>query len=273
MKTAGEKIINEMNSTNLKPGQVALCWLGQHSFVVKFGKTVIYIDPYLSPDKARTFPPPIKADELTNADIVIGSHDHADHIDRRVWPTIAAKSPSAIFILPKAVKDSVRKETCIPENRLKGINGFETVKVGGVSISAIPAAHEFLDYDEKTGLYPYLGYVFEGDGVTLYHSGDCCMYEGIHEKLRKWKLDICMLPINGRDAERLARNCVGNMTYQEAADLAGSINPSLTIPAHYDMFEGNSADPALFIKYMKVKYPGLKTSLMKHGKILIYNSF
>jgi L-ascorbate 6-phosphate lactonase len=265
-----QPIIKEINSLELKNGQAALCWLGQHSFVLKLGKTVVYIDPYLSPNSKRLFPPPITAEELTNADIITGSHDHIDHIDRPVWPTIAAKSPNALFILPKAVRDSVRKETGIPENRIKGINYGETVRIGDISISAIPAAHEFLDCNEKTGFYPYLGYIFQGNGVTLYHSGDCCIYEGIHAKLRKWKINISILPINGRDAERYARKCIGNMTYQEAADLAGSIKPSLTIPAHYDMFKGNSADPKLFVDYMKVKYPDLKTMLLEHGKTFIY---
>ncbi|HBC87030.1 MAG TPA: MBL fold metallo-hydrolase [Lentisphaeria bacterium] len=271
MQSTGQKIVSELNSINLKVGQAALCWLGQHSFALKLGKTIVYIDPYLSPSSHRLFAPPVPAEELTNADIITGSHDHTDHIDRKVWPTLAAKSPNAVFVLPKTVKDSVQKETGIPENRLKGMNDGETIKIKDVTISAIPAAHEFLDYDEKTGLYPHLGFIFEGNGVTLYHSGDCCIYEGIQAKLRKWKIDIAMLPINGRDAERYARNCIGNMTYQEAADLAGTIKPSLTIPAHYDMFKGNSVDPQLFIDYMKVKYPTLKTMLMEHGKVIIYN--
>ena len=48
------------------------------------------------------------------------------------------------------------------------------------------------------------------------------------------------------------------MTYQEAADLAGALQPKLTIPTHYDMFAMNSLDPKLFFDYMKVKYPQLK---------------
>ncbi len=74
-----------------------------------------------------------------------------------------------------------------------------------------------------------------------------------------------MLPINGRDAKRLSSGCIGNMTYQEAADLAGALGPRLTIPAHYDMFAENSEDPALFDNYMRVKYPALKVCVCEHG--------
>ena len=77
------------------------------------------------------------------------------------------------------------------------------------------------------------------------------------------------LPINGRDAKRLAAGCIGNMTYQEAADLAGALQPRLTIPTHFEMFAMNSVDPALFIDYMRVKYPNLKTHLPVHGEEII----
>ena len=53
------------------------------------------------------------------------------------------------------------------------------------------------------------------------------------------------------DAERLAVGCVCNMTYQEAVDLAGAVDPRLTIPTHFDMFENNSEDPQLFLDYLR----------------------
>ena len=65
-----------------------------------------------------------------------------------------------------------------------------------------------------------------------------------------------LLPINGRDAERYRNNCIGNMTYQEAADLAGEVGPRIVIPGHWDMFADNSADPKAFADYLNVKYKG-----------------
>ena len=41
------------------------------------------------------------------------------------------------------------------------------------------------------------------------------------------------------DAKRYRQNCIGNMTYQEAADLAGEIDPQMVIPGHWDMFADN----------------------------------
>ncbi|MBR4124638.1 MAG: hypothetical protein IKR13_00405, partial [Victivallales bacterium] len=81
-----------------------------------------------------------------------------------------------------------------------------------------------------------------------------------------------LLPINGRDAWRLTHDCIGNMTYQEAADLAGLLTPRLTVPAHYDMFPNNQEDPWLFTEYMRVKYPRLATRIAKPGEICLISN-
>ena len=251
-------IIARFNSLHLKQGEFAVCHLGQHSFILKLGGTVIYIDPYLTRTRKRLIAPFLLPEDITNADIITGSHNHGDHIDLPAWPRIAASSSDACFVLPETVRKSVVRDTGIAGKRVFGLNDGGSIELKGVKISAIAAAHEFLNYDPATGLYPYLGLIFEGNGVTVYHAGDCCIYEGLQTKLRKWSIDLAMLPINGRDAKRLKNNCIGNMTYQEAADLAGALQPGLTIPAHYDMFAINAIDPKLFLDYMKIKYPHLK---------------
>ena len=64
-----------------------------------------------------------------------------------------------------------------------------------------------------------------------------------------------LLPINGRDGVRYRSNCIGNMTFQEAADLAGEVGTVLVIPGHFDMFAHNGEDPAKFEDYLAAKYP------------------
>ncbi|CUX57545.1 hypothetical protein BN3590_02275 [Clostridium sp. C105KSO15] len=61
-----------------------------------------------------------------------------------------------------------------------------------------------------------MGCVLEGDGCSLYHSGDTCVYEGMYGKLRKFgKLDVMFLPINGRNGRGYRENIIGNMTFQD----------------------------------------------------------
>ncbi len=260
------KLIQEINAARVTPGHCAVWWLGQHGFAVKLGRTVCYIDAYLEPHPERTVPPLLLPEEVTNADLVLGSHDHSDHIDRWAWPGIAMASPKARFVVPELLKKKAARELGIPEERFLGVDLGLSARFAGVKVSGVPAAHELLERDRRTGLHPNLGFVVQGNGITLYHAGDTCMYEGIHAILRQWKFDAVFLPINGRDAARLRANCIGNMTYQEAADLAGAIRPRFTVPTHFEMFASNSADPSLFADYVGVKYPRLAVRIPEHGR-------
>ena len=261
----GPALVADIDSCSPPAGQVAFWWLGQHSVAVKFGGAVVYFDPYLSPNPRRNVPPLLRPEEIRHAAVVLGTHDHADHIDRPSLPALLAASPQASLLVPGLVKDALCREACLPADRVVGMDAGRTVEIGGVRVSAVAAAHEFLDRDPETGRFPYLGYVVQGNGVTVYHAGDTCIYPGMHEELAPFDLDLAFLPINGRDAARYARHCIGNMTYQEAVDLAGFLRPRLTVPMHFDMFPGNTADPEPFRAYLDVKYPDLKCCVPQHG--------
>ncbi len=233
-----------------------LKWLGQMGLMIKSGNTTMCIDYYATQDGSRQTPPPFPAEELRNVDIFAGTHDHLDHIDHEAWKIWAKNIPDAKFVFPVMHRDSVLADGIAPENAM-GINAGDTLQIGSITIHAIPAAHEFLDRDTDTGYYPYLQYIIETEGVRIHHAGDTVRYEGMLPAIKAFgKIDVELLPINGRDARRYSNNCIGNMTYQEAADLAGEVGPGIVIPGHWDMFADNSADPQAFADYIEVKYKG-----------------
>jgi L-ascorbate 6-phosphate lactonase len=253
----GQALLDDIASAETEPGQVAFWWLGQHSFILKGGETVVYIDPYLSPHGSRQTPPPLRPEEVTNADLVLGTHDHLDHIDPGTLPGIAAASPGARFIVPRTAAERVR-ELGIAAERLLPLTEGETAEWRGVRVTGTRSKHE--RFDEVPGVgFPFLGYILELNGATLYHAGDTIVYEGLVTTLQRHAPSVAFLPINGRDAERLSSGCIGNMTYQEAVDLAGDVGVRWAIPTHYDMFLGNQEDPAKFVRYLQVKFPDIRT--------------
>ncbi len=266
----GKHLIRDIDTCEVPAGQLAIWWLGQHGFAIKAGQNVVYIDPFLTPMARRQVPPLLAPTDVTNATLICGTHDHADHIDREAWPALAKASPDARFVVPDLLRGGLARDTGIPVDRFIGLDDGQSRTVSGIEVCGIAAAHEFLDRDPASGRYPHLGYVIHANGCRVYHAGDCCIYEGLQTKLRRWPMDVVLLPINGRDAVRLAAGCIGNMTYQEAADLAGALQPGLTVPAHYEMFANNSQDPAAFINYMKVKYPRLATAVLGHAERFVY---
>jgi L-ascorbate 6-phosphate lactonase len=269
----GLELIEEVDRCDLEKENIAIWWLGQMGYIVKLGEVVIYIDAFLSDYPGRNVPPLIKPTEVINADFIFGSHDHIDHIDREVWHQISLSSPKAKFVVPKLLVSGLSDDLKIPKERFIGLDDGISIIAGGLKIAAVASAHEFLDQDAITGSYPYLGFIIEGNGCVLYHSGDTCIYEGLLSKLNKWdKIDVMFIPINGRDAKKYRANIIGNMTYQEAVDLAGFVKPKLVVPGHYEMFSSNTEDPSLFIDYLEAKYSGVHYWVGNHGEKVLLNT-
>ena len=262
-----ERLIAEISSTELVHGKAAFWWLGQLSFVVKVGSTVIYLDPYLAENPARRTPPLLRPEEVTNASLCTGSHDHSDHIDPEALPGIAEASPGCKFVVPNPHVDRVTALGCHPESVI-GLRPDETAVVAGVKVTAVKAKHE--TFGETDLGFPHLGYILEGADVCFYHAGDTLVYEGLVTTLSQYALDAMFLPINGRDARRFRSGCLGNMTYQEAVDLAGDVQPHLVVPAHYDMFANNAADPEEFADYLDARYPGLPCWIGPPGRKVVF---
>lgn len=231
----------------------AFWWLGQHSFIVKLDKTILLIDPFLAEMDGRNVPPLFAPEDATSVQLVCCTHDHLDHI----CPTAVsglAKATSATFIAPRACEKRML-ELGVPASRLVLLDDGEEISVHNLKVNAIKASHEFFDKTPE-GFFPYLGYVLESSGKTIYHAGDTVWWEGLQARLSKWSYDVALVPINGRDAKRYKEGIIGNFTYQEAADLLGGLEVKLSVPDHYDMFDANLGDPQAFVDYVNVKYPG-----------------
>ena len=260
MKT-GRALMDEVLNTHPAPGEVCFWWLGQMGYLIRLGEVTLMIDAFLDADRSERLQPALIAPEdMRGIDYVMGTHDHDDHIDRKVWRVIAKVLPETKFIVPSVFVDDLSADLGVTRERLIGISeGKYAFEADGLKIEGIAAAHETLDRDPQTGEYPYTGYIITGNGVKLYHSGDCVVYDGLEGKLlSKGPFDVAFLPINGRDGKRYRAGCIGNMTFQEAVCLVCAITPALSVPAHYDMFPGNTADPIDFTDYLEAKDPSLR---------------
>jgi L-ascorbate metabolism protein UlaG (beta-lactamase superfamily) len=107
--------------------------------------------------------------------------------------------------------------------------------------------------------------VVEWAALTFYHSGDTVLHDGLVPALRRFKIDLAFLPINGDRPERgVARNLNG----KEAARLAHDAGVRQVIPCHYDLFEFNTAPPDEFIAECRGR--GLPCQMLHPGKGLSF---
>jgi L-ascorbate metabolism protein UlaG (beta-lactamase superfamily) len=229
-------------------------WLGQSGFLVSDGKLHALLDPYLSESLtvkyANTDKPHVRMvrrvvdpRRLGFVSVVSSSHNHTDHLDADTIRPLKEVNPGLKIIVPEANRRFVSMRLGVSPDSLIGVDDGQTVVHDGWDFVGIPAAHEAIDRDEH-GRCLYLGLIIKVGAHVVYHSGDTVLYEGLVDNLRRFSIDIALLPINGRAPER---RVAGNLTGAEAARLAKGIGAKLVIPCHYDMFEFNTASPDGFV--------------------------
>lgn len=245
MSAIASPLLEDLARYDLPASAVVLSWFGQASMALRLGGATVLVDPFLSAHPERLIPPPFPAAEAHGVDLVLITHDHLDHLDEEALPAIAAASPASEVVVPEAIVGRV-SELGIPEARVLGLEADGSVQHGAITVAAVPACHGETMADAYR-LGPFLGYVVGAGGVRVYHAGDTILFDGLVERLRELRIDLALLPINGRDDEREAQGIVGNMDAHEAARLASDIDADAVVPMHWDMFAGNPGDPAAFV--------------------------
>ena len=232
-----------------------LWWLGQSGFLIQWQGRHLLLDPYLSDSLTKKYAvtdkPHVRLTErvvaperLNFIDVATSSHNHTDHLDADTLKPLLQANPQLKLVIPEANRHFVADRLSVATARPIGLDAGQSACVAGFKINAVPSAHETVEKD-SLGRCQFLGYVIEFGPWALYHSGDTLRYEGMADWLRQWRIDVALLPINGRAPER---RVAGNLDGAEAAALARDIGARLVIPCHYDMFEFNTATPEAFTR-------------------------
>jgi L-ascorbate metabolism protein UlaG (beta-lactamase superfamily) len=179
--------------------------------------------------------------------MITSSHNHTDHFDPATLMPILVNDPGPVLVVPAANRDiSVeRLEPFVPRlsSRLRFLDDGTSLTIGDIVVHGIASAHNTLERDEN-GHCRFLGYVIRWGSFTLYHSGDTLLHDQLIPSLRRFEIDLALLPINGNKPER---RVAGNLDGPQAAKLAHDIGARCVIPCHYDMFEFNTASPDEFV--------------------------
>lgn len=264
-------------SATIAEDQLALFYIGQAGFIIKFGGKYLMIDGYLSdiadipsdPRFIRKYPPPIKAEELDFLDYVICTHDHIDHTDPVTLAALGKVNAKAKIIAPAAAVSTVVKAGIAPHRVIAAETGKALALSENITALPIPAAHEELHRDGQ-GNYCELGFKLLLGDISLYHSGDCCIYDGLTERVGQ--ADMALLPVNGRDPiRRYKENILGNFHPAEAAMIAEAVGARLFVPMHFDLYEGNGLPAAEVVSAIERTAPTLCSHIFRPGEGYLFS--
>jgi len=250
----GANFLADVAAANLEAPDFHLWWLGQSGFLVQWRNQHLLNDPYLSDSLTKKYAATdkphvrmtervVEPEELDFIDVVSSSHNHTDHLDPDTLQPLLRVNPAVKLVIPEANRRLVAERLAIDPACPFGVDDGSTVTVAGFEFIGVAAAHEQVERDDL-GRSRFLGYMIRFGRWALYHSGDTVRYDGMIERLRRWKIDVALLPINGRAAER---RVPGNLNGREAAVMAKEMGARLVIPCHYEMFEFNTASPDEFV--------------------------
>jgi len=194
-----------------------ITWLGHSAVIIKGTKTVI-IDPFLTGNPVASTTP----DEITEADVVVVTHDHGDHkgdafdICKKTGATLVSVHEVAV----QAEAEDIPTE---------GMNIGGTIESNGVLIHMVNATHS-AESGDPTGV------VIELDGKKIYHAGDTGLTYDMKLVGEFFHPDLSFLPIGDRYT----------MGIGSAAKAVEFTQTKRVVPVHYDTFPFVSANPEEF---------------------------
>ncbi len=202
---------------------------------------IILIDPFLDGNPTSV----VKSKDV-NADYIILTHAHGDHIGDSF--SIAKRCDSLFICVNELANYCSNKGFKAHNMHIGGAHNFD---FGRVKFTI--AHHGSMTPDNQYAGEPS-GVVLSIDGKNIYHTGDTGLFYDMKLIGEMNSLDYMLLPIGDNFT-------MGITDAVKAVELA---NPKVAIPMHYNTFDVIKSDPNEFKK--KVESIGKKCIVMNFGQ-------
>jgi L-ascorbate metabolism protein UlaG (beta-lactamase superfamily) len=213
----------------LEPGRICITWIGHASFLVQTPEHSLLIDPnwakWLKVVK-RIKQPGMEIHDLPAIDLVLVTHAHFDHLDRKTLRTIASKQA---VVVPEHVGSLVHG---LGFEDIHELSHWQSFSLGDLKVTLTPARHwgARVLHDTHRG---FGGFHIEYAGRSVFHCGDSAYFDGFREIGERLPVEIALLPIGAYDAP--TKRDV-HMNPEEAIDAFLQLKAKTLVPMHFGTF-------------------------------------
>lgn len=200
-------------------------WWGHATATVTDSGVRVLTDPFLGRRlghlrRRRGVPPP---PTVRDADVVVVSHLHCDHLH---LPSLAAIAATVPVVVPRGAPAAVSGLRRLKGRELVEVEPGGCVRVGAVTIRAVPARHDGRRWPGSRRRAPALGYVIEGRTRT-YFAGDTDLYPDMAEEVGG--CDTALLPVGGWGPGLGS----GHLDPHRAAAALAVLGARVAVPVHF----------------------------------------
>jgi L-ascorbate metabolism protein UlaG (beta-lactamase superfamily) len=213
----------------LRVGELCITWIGHASFLVQTPEHSILIDPnwakWLKVIK-RLRQPGLEIHDLPAIDLVLVTHAHFDHLDRK---TLRAVASDQAIVVPEHVGGLVHG---LGFNQVRELRQWEKFEIGDLKVTLTPALHwgARVLHDSHRG---FGGFHIEYAGRSVFHCGDSAWFEGFTEIGERLPVEIALLPIGAYEAP--TKRDV-HMNPEQAIDAFLQLKARTFVPMHFGTF-------------------------------------
>ena len=212
-------------------------WFGHSTLMMRLGSQTIMTDPLFGKSASplpvmmhRFQDPPAHIEELPAIDVVLISHNHYDHLERKSIRTLAKRQ--CHFIVPLGIGVLLQRWGVAP-TRITELDWWDSVEYNGVRYTALPARHYSGRgvFDNSRTLWA--SFVIQHKEERFYFHGDSSYgqhFDVIAERFNGF--DIAFIE-NGQYDERWPDN---HLFPHQTVELAVKLNPKRFMPIHWGAY-------------------------------------
>jgi L-ascorbate metabolism protein UlaG (beta-lactamase superfamily) len=224
------------NDDLLNASKDCFTWLGHASFLFQMGDVKIITDPILHtiwPLKRYT-DLPISSEALIGIDIILLSHNHRDHADKKSMIQLTRQNPGAVIYTGLGIGNLLRSWGV--KNEIVEAGWFqEYPSFGPLTIQYLPAKHwnrrKLFDLNQML----WGSFMIHFEDLSLYFGADSGLGTHFKEIGNLFDIDLAILGIGAYEPIWFMND--SHTSPNDALKAKEELKATLMVPMHYGTFD------------------------------------